>query len=53
MPSGQTFTTEIESGELEVLLRGELPASNKTLIPHMNAFQAALRERFRHQRARR
>ncbi len=50
---GQTFTTAIESGELEILLRAELPANNKELFTPMKDFQAALRERFRHQRARR
>jgi hypothetical protein len=49
---GDTYTSQMESGELKVHMSGEL-AGNSVLLTHeMNALQRALRDKFEHLRSR-
>lgn len=45
-PGGQTFKTTLESGELDVFVRGKLRRDSRALTREMNALQQALRENF-------
>jgi hypothetical protein len=53
VPGGQMYTSTFESGELKVYIRGELPGNSRGLTHEINAFQAALRDRFERLRAKR
>jgi hypothetical protein len=51
--AGQTHTTERQTGDLQVYIRGALPRDSKALTHEMNALQRKLRERYGRVRQRR
>jgi hypothetical protein len=53
MPDGTTLTADINSGDIEIYMRGELVGQSQRLTHQMNAVQAALRDRFVHLRSKR
>jgi hypothetical protein len=46
VPGGPQYTTSLDSGEIQVDLRGQLPGNSRVLLQEMNALQSALRDRF-------
>jgi hypothetical protein len=53
VPGGLQYTSPLDSGEMQVDLRGQLPGNSRVLIQEMNALQSALRNRFERQKAKR
>jgi len=48
IPGGQTFTTELETGNMVIYMRGQMRGDSLRLVRVMNEVQALLKERFRH-----
>jgi hypothetical protein len=48
IPGGQTFTTQLETGNVVIYMRGQLRGDSARLVGMMNEIQALLKERFRH-----
>jgi hypothetical protein len=48
IPGGQTFTTELETGNMVIYMRGQLQRDSARLVGVMNEIQTLLKERFRH-----
>jgi len=46
LAGGRTFTTDVESGQIEVFLRGELKGQATPVIEEMNALHERLRRQF-------
>jgi hypothetical protein len=48
IPGGQTFTTQLQTGNMVIYMRGQLRGDSARLIGVMNEIQTLLKERFRH-----
>lgn len=48
IPGGQTFTTELETGNVVIYMRGQLRRDSARLVAVMNEIQMLLKEWFRH-----
>lgn len=48
IPGGQVFTTELETGNVVIYMRGQLRRDSARLVSVMNEIQTLLKERFRH-----
>ena len=48
IPGGQIFTTELETGNMVIYMRGQLRRDSARLTSVMNEIQTLLKERFRH-----
>jgi hypothetical protein len=48
IPGGQTFTTELETGNMVIYMRGQLRRDSERLVGVMNEIQKLLKERFLH-----
>ncbi len=53
LPGGLTYRSNLESGEIRIYVRGQLPRNSQPVIHEINALRRALRERFDHLPARR
>jgi hypothetical protein len=53
VPGGVTYRSNLDSGEIRIYIRGQLPRDSQPVIHEINALRAALRERFDHLPARR
>jgi hypothetical protein len=53
LPGGLTYRSNLDSGEIRIYVRGQLPRNSQPVIHEINALRRALRERFDHLPARR